>query len=62
MDLSKEELEGVINLFNHEAMIRVHRIDMKTGFDKHNMSDMLHVLNSQPNREKRRIIQRFKDR
>ena len=56
MDLSKEELEGVINLFNHEAMIRVHRIDMKTGFDKHNMSDMLHVLNSQPNREKRRII------
>ena len=43
-------------------MIRVSRIDVLSGYDTSSMDEMFEVLNALPKREKRRLIQRVKDR
>ena len=53
---SEDEINLILDLFSREAMIRVSRIDVLSGYDTSSMDEMFEVLNALPKREKRRLI------
>ena len=51
-----------MDLFTEEQILKVNEIDSEKGYDINNRDDQLEALNSLPVGEKRKLIQRVKDR
>ena len=54
--------EHICALFNQEAIEKIKCINVERGYDLGDMRDCFNALNAMPNREKRNLLKRIKDR